>query len=103
MVGIGGGHMLVEGFDIVSGVQRCTVQWRLGRLGGRGVVTVFQVRAGLVHRGQSAVGDGNLLGGLLGGLLLGTFLQQLLKASVVLARFGQQGWAVVLGQQARTV
>lgn len=65
------------------------------------MVTALQVWTGLVHGGQTrAEGDGHLLS-LLGGLLFGAFLKQLLKASIVLARFGQQGWAVLLGQQAR--
>lgn len=66
------------------------------------MVTVLEVSTGLIHGGQTrAEGDSRLLS-LLGGLLLGGLLKHLLKAGIVLARFGQQGWAVLLGQQART-
>lgn len=65
------------------------------------MVTALQVRTGLIHRGQTRAKREGLLG-LLGSLLLGSLLKQFLKAGIVLARFGQQGWGVLLGQQAQT-
>lgn len=68
--------------------------------GRGGVVAVLQVGARFVHRRKAGAEGRGRLRCLSGGLFLGAPFEELLQASIVLSRLGQQRGRVLLGQQA---
>lgn len=64
------------------------------------MVTVLQVRARFIDRGKARAKIGGRLCCLGRSLFLGCSLEEFLEFNVVLSRFGQQGWRVLLGKQA---
>lgn len=64
------------------------------------VVTVLEVRACFIYRGETGTERCGRLRCLSGGFFLGGPFEELLKSNVVLSRLGQQGWGVLLGKQA---